>query len=569
MNAKEDSLSDYDLQIKQRDLDKNLPQNSDLRKYLATKDETAKSPWQRFVAKPFQYRVSCGNYPRTLLVMPPMCLYEGSVKRVIPPLGLCYIAAYLENQGIEVDILDCIVEGLNCEESVGNGIWKFGMSEEAFRCFIREHDYEVVGFSMIYSSDLNNLYRYAELVKKEKPETIVFAGGLHASIYTEIFLKGALRHGRSVVDFVIRGEGEKRVAYFLENLKEGIIDLHADGFAGWVDGKLFVNPQLEVIQNLDELPFPAYHKVPLARYFEHNVPFSPYPKGKRVMQILTSRGCPVGCTFCASTNFNKSYRTRSADNVISEIKFYKSKYDIDEIQFADDNLTFNYKRSLEFFERLRDCNLPWCTPNGIMVNTLTKDLLDLMIDSGLYQITLSIDSGNAETLKNRHRKPVNLNQIPNLMSYLEDKQILMHGTLVVGMPGETEEDIVQGFKYVEKLPFHSINVFIAQAIPGSELFEKAVLDGIITYENALHIDTAKSTLELSDIEGTRLEELVESFLDRYNKKIYARDPLNWHKKYVEHRERMARICIGKPSAITSKIIEADQRGDTVQKYQVS
>lgn len=544
--------------IKLRALDLNLPERSPLREYLATKDETAKVPLGRSARKPIRYCAPFSAYPRTLLVLPPTCLYEGAVKRVIPPLGLCYIAAYCERHGIDVDILDCIVEGIDEERQVADGVWTFGLSEDAFCRFLRAHDYDVIGFSMIYSSDLHNLYRYAELAKTVNPKTIVIAGGLHASIYTQIFLEDAVRGGRAIVDFVIRGEGERRLVRFLKDLRDGIIDKQADGLAGWIQGEMFVNPQFEVIENLDELPIPAYHKVPLQRYFDHNVPFSPYPQGQRVMQLLTSRGCPIGCTFCASTNFAKQYRTRSVENVIAEVRFYQNAYGIDELQFADDNLTLNRTRSLQLFDRLKDCGLPWCTPNGIMVNTLSEELLDAMILSGLYQITLSVDSGNAETLRERHRKPVNLERLPDLMAYLAKKGVLMHGTLVVGMPGESELDIAKGFEFVERLPFHSLNVFIAQAIPGSELFEKAVSEGNITYQQALHIDTARATLALNSIEAPRLEAMVGDFLDRYNKIMFARDPSSWRRKYNGHADRMKRMCVGKPSAITSTIMLATE-----------
>ncbi|MFF5970029.1 Sden_1168 family B12-binding radical SAM P-methyltransferase [Streptomyces sp. NPDC012769] len=549
-----------ELRVRQNKLDDHLPLGSDLRLYLAEKDETARVKRDRKDPSLVAFRPPLGRTPRTLLVQPPMCVYEGAVKRVIPPLGLCYIAGALEQEGIDTDILDCIVEGIDEEVPVADGVWRLGMSEERFRAHIAEHDYDVVGFTMIYSSDLQNLYHYARIVKEVRPETVVIAGGLHASIYARRFLQDAVVDGVPTIDFVLRGEGEIRLGDFLRHLGDGRFDRNADGLAGWHEGKVFANPQLARITDLDALPFPAYHKVPMERYFAHNVPFSPYPRGKRVMQIYTSRGCPVGCTFCSSTNFSKAYIARSVDNVIAEMEHYKEVYGADEIQFADDNLTFDKKRAAELFERMVPLELPWCTPNGIMVNTLSPPLVDRMVASGLYQITLSLDSGSAETLRQHHRKPVDLTRVPDLMEYVKDLDVLMHGTLVVGMPGETEEQIQEGFAYVESLPFHSINVFIAQAIPGSELFERAVSNGTITYEGALHIDTARSTLRLASIAPDRLEALVEDFLARYNKAIYRRDPEAWERKYAEHRERMARICVGRASAITSKIIEA---GDVV------
>ncbi|MET9736272.1 Sden_1168 family B12-binding radical SAM P-methyltransferase [Streptomyces sp. NPDC006458] len=551
-----ESTPPQDLRVRQNKLDDHLPRDSALRLYLAEKDETARTRRPRPQPELADFGESLGRIPRTLLVMPPMCVYEGAVKRVVPPLGLCYIAGALEKEGIDVSILDCIVEGIDEEIPVSEGVWNLGMSEDRFRAYIADNDFDVVGFTMIYSSDLWNLYRYARIVKEVAPRTTVIAGGLHASIYAKRFLQDAVVDGVPFIDFVLRGEGEIRLGAFLRNLGEGKLDIHADGLAGWHDGQLFINAQLARVTDLDALPVPAYHKVPMERYFEHNVPFSPYPRGKRVMQVYTSRGCPVGCTFCASTNFSKQYIARSVDNVIAEIEYYKDTYGADEIQFADDNLTLDRKRAMELFERMTPLGLPWCTPNGIMVNTLSPPLVDRMVESGLYQITLSLDSGSAETLKDHHRKPVDLTRVPDLMAYLDHLGVLMHGTLVVGMPGETEEQIKAGFAYVEQLPFHSINVFLAQAIPGSELFERSVSNGTITYEGSLHIDTARSTLWLADLEAKRLEGLVEDFLQRYNRSIYERDPKAWERKYRDHKERMSRICVGTASAITAAIIDA-------------
>jgi hypothetical protein len=149
----------------------------------------------------------------------------------------------LEKEGFDATILDCIIEGIDEVERILPGIWRFGMSEARFREFIRARHFDLVGLSMIYSSDLPNLYRYAQIVKEEWPKTIVIAGGLHATIYTERFLQDAAAQGTPCVDFVIRGEGETRLPRFLRNLTRGQIDLHQEGLAGWWEGKIFVNPQ--------------------------------------------------------------------------------------------------------------------------------------------------------------------------------------------------------------------------------------------------------------------------------------------------------------------------------------
>jgi radical SAM superfamily enzyme YgiQ (UPF0313 family) len=542
--------------IRQRPLEEHVPQGAGLRSYLAGKLETGAAPAPLEPQALVAFGEPRSDWPRCLLVAPPMCASEGSVKRVIPPLGLSYIAAYLEHRGIPCDVLDCVVEGVHHEEYLGDRLWRYGLPSGELARRVADEQYEVVGLSLLYSSDLESLLDCARAIKTRRPDIVIVAGGLHPSIYPHEFLRDAQDGRRPLVDFVIRGEGEERFASFLENMKAGTIDLAADGLAGWHEGRLFVNPQRATIADLDRLPFPAYHKLPIERYFEFNVPFSPFPRGRRVMQLYTSRGCPVGCTFCASTNFNKAFRARSVDNVIEEVRHFVERYAIDEIQFADDNLTFNRARSIELFRRLRDVGLPWCTPNGIMVNTLDQELLDLMVDSGMYQITLSIDSGNARVLKELHRKPVHLPRVRELISHLHARDVLIHGTLVVGTVGETLDDIRESFEFVRGLEFDSIGVFIAQALPGSELYEVSLDRGLITPARARRIDTSRAQISLTGIEPELLEETVRTFLYEYNERVARFSPAAWERKYRAHVERLPRICVGRAAPNTDAILKA-------------
>ncbi len=538
-------------------VDSKLPEGSLLRAYLATKRETAlQCPVQD---PPDLIRVAepSPKWPNVLLAMPPICLSDGAVKRVIPPLGILYVAAYLESTGIPCDILDCVVEGLDSLEQIENGDWRFGLTESQVRERLAESSCEILGLSVLYSSDLDNLYHVARIAKSINPAVVVVAGGLHPSIYPrEVLQRGKREDAVPLIDFVIRGEGEHRFAQFVTNYRNGVVDRSADGLCGWYGNELFLNPQIESISNLDALPYPAYSKIPLEKYFHHNVPFSPFPKGKRVMQIYTSRGCPVGCTFCASTNFNKAFRSRSVENVIEEIEYYKTEYEIDEIQFADDNLTFNRKRAMKLFHGLRDVGLPWCTPNGIMVNTLFDELIVKMVESGLYQITMSLDSAVPKTLTQRHRKPVNLDRVPGLMAQLKRQGILIHGTLVVGMPGETVAEIKSGFEFVMKLPFDSLGVFIAQALPGSELFETELAKNHVSVEESQRINTARCSIDLPGVEKSELENLVHDFLQRFNREARRRDPGAWERKYQHHLSRLKSICVGTPAPNSGTILTA-------------
>jgi phosphonoacetaldehyde methylase len=167
-----------------------------------------------------------------------------------------------------------------------------------------------------------------------------------------------------------------------------------------------------------------------------------------------------------------------------------------------------------------------------MINTLTPELMDLMAQSGLYQITLSLDSGSAKTLKEFHHKPVNLNSIPGLIVKAKEYGIFTHGTLVVGMPGETLEDIEEGFSFVKNnLAFTSISVFIATAIPGSELYHQALEKNLIVKEDARRVNFTKSRIHLTSLDPAVLEARVKRFYEEFTETVKKRDPEEYYRKY--------------------------------------
>jgi len=505
---------------------------NELREYLSNKEETTpkSTEFSKESQKLVSYKTPLKN-PKVLLIGPCITIPKYMQKRCIPPLGLCYVASSLENAGIDVSIIDCCIEGWDIERVDGNLI-TYGLPPDQLSEKLLKGQYDIIGVSVLFSTDLPNLYEITSMVKKFLPNSTVVVGGLHPTIYPKEILSLDIEYNKTrTVDFIVRGEGEHRFVDFIKLRSQGKLDISADGLAGYYDNKIFINHQRKTIQNIDELPFPAFHLLPMEKYFKINVPFSPVPQGDRVIPMLTTRGCPIGCSFCANTNVWKKHRKRSIENIIEEIQYLKNKFNIDEIQFADDNLTFDMKHSLEKFRAMEKENILWCTPNGTMINKLTPELVEVMANSGMYQITLSMDSANARTLKELHHKPVNLNSIPGLIKKCRELGVFTHGTLVVGMPGETIEEIINGFEYVKKdLHFTSVSAFIAAAIPGSELYHDMLQQKRITRKQARAIDTTKSKININ-IDAKQLEEEIENFQTEFTDIVKTRDPEEYDRKY--------------------------------------
>lgn len=512
-------------------LNKQLGEN-ELRTYLSNKNETTVSQKDIKKEKLIKYGDPIKN-PKVLLVGPPITIPKYMQKRCIPPLGISYVAAALEKNNIDVEIIDCCVEGWHTERYSGNLV-TYGLPPEELIERIKDKKYDVVGLSVLFSTDLPNLYETAKAIKKAQPNATMVVGGLHPTIYPdEIFELDIEFNNERTIDFIVRGEGEQRFVDFVNLLKKGFVNKNADGLVGFVNQNEFIfNNQIETIQDIDTLSYPAFHLLPMEKYFEINVPFSPVPQGNRVIPMLTTRGCPIGCTFCANTNTWKKHRKRSVENIMAEINHWKSTFNIDEIQFADDNLTFDMNHATEKFEAMKEANILWCTPNGTMINKLDEKLVQLMANSGMYQITLSLDSANTRTLKELHHKPVDLNSIPGLISKCRELGVFTHGTLVVGMPGETMQEISDGFDYVkDELYFTSVSAFIAAAIPGSELYHQMLEEGKITKAQARQIDTTKSKICLSEIDSNLLESSISNFQSEFLDIVKKRDPDEYKRKY--------------------------------------
>lgn len=516
-------------------VNKSLGDNA-LRDYLANHEETAKE-------KPPVYPKHLVEYcdpiedPEVLLINPPITIPKYMQKRCIPPMGISYVAASLRESGIQkVSMYDCCVEGWHIErENKKRQTITYGTPPSEILANLGSAKPNIVGISVLFSTDLRNLFETSREIKRKLPDAIVVVGGLHPTIYPKEIMELDVKYNDTrTVDFIIRGEGEFRFVEFINNLKSGNIDLKGDGVVGYHEGELFVNYQRGNIkeEELDNIPFPAYDLLPIEKYFKINVPFSPVPIGDRVLPMLTTRGCPVGCTFCANTNTWKKHRKRSVGNIMEEVRWLKREFQIDEIQFADDNLTYDNEHAIAKFTELKGEKLSWCTPNGTMVNKVTPELIEVMKESGLYQITLSIDSANARTLKELHHKPCDLNTVPGLIEKCRELGIFTHGTLVVGMPTETLEEIVDGFEYVkEHLAFTSISTFIAAPIPGSELYHDMLEAGRVTKEEAREIDTTKSKLLLSNLDANALESAVEKFQGEFLDIVKKRSPEEYQRKY--------------------------------------
>jgi radical SAM superfamily enzyme YgiQ (UPF0313 family) len=479
---------------------------------------------------------------KVLLVEPGMVMPNDSIRRIGEPMGLLYIAALLEKNGHTVRILDSSAEGYNNVVDVGGGYIRYGLDDTAIVKRIIEFMPDVVGVSCLFSARLREALRICRLAKEVGGITVV-VGGLHPSLYPSDILRD------SNVDYVIMREGEYRLVGLLEENHD------IDGIAYRKEGRIVINPPTSKIEDLDSLPFPARHLINLETYFDIAVPCAPFFKSNRVVHILTSRGCPGNCNFCSTVNYwGRKFRKRSVGNIIKEIELLKYKYDIGEVQFTDDNLTADPRRAKELFKQMKDLKLHWCTPHGLMISTLDEEMLRIMGKSGCYQITMAVESGSPRVLKDIIHKNVDLERVKYLIKKAHKYGISVHLLFLVGLPGETREEIYKTLEFPFQTEADSVSFFIASPLPGSELYDYSLQKGYL-HEGDFGMDFKKVKIRIPEsspdnfgINTDELERLVDERTRAFNEMSKKRNPDAWNnkfKKFIEKHPELSTVIMGR------------------------
>ena len=374
------------------------------------------------------------------------------------PTGLLYVASSLISKGYNVEFIDALSEGMN-DKSYSRGMYKVGMSNEEIISQIKKIDPEIIGLSVMFSINWNNIVSLCKLIKLKFPEKVLVLGGTHVCADTNNALK------ESGADYIIRGEGEYALPELLDQLNN--------------HNKPDSIVQAELISNLNELSFPARELLDIDKYFyfgkTHNI--HGISGLDRWATIITSRGCPYNCTFCSIHNsMGKKYRARSAENVLAEIDYLVKEYNITDLVFEDDNLIFNKDRFHTICEKLiqRNYNLRWYIPNGIRSENLDQDLLSLMKKSGCQKIWIAPESGDQYIIDHIIGKKLNLKKIESVVEIAKIVDLDVACFFVVGFPGEKKENLKNTYQFMKKLYKKGLSKhWIAYATPflGTNLYE--------------------------------------------------------------------------------------------------
>ncbi len=402
---------------------------------------------------------------KILLVYPPTTVFgeDPSKGGQVVPLGLAYLAAVCERNNYETQIFDFSASD-NIEEYPENNSIYYGTKKAQISEQIKKYAPNIVGIQCMYTAYANDAYEIARAVKEINRKTLVVMGGAHASSCPESVL--ANPH----VDIVVIGEGEET---FLEIVKRFASNQDLSDILGAAvrrDGSAFINKPRPYIEDIDTIPLPARHLLPLKRYTEKfkNATFNMRPS----TFVVTSRGCPYNCRFCSIKSvWGRTWRYHSPKRVVDEIEEVIKKYGVGEIHFVDDNISTKIERLIAICDELikRKIDIKWTTPNGVAIWTLTKEALDKMKKSGCYRLTFGIETACEETREYIRKKHASLEKIKEIIDYSNRLGIWTVSTFILGFPYETKENIEETTRFALKSDLDFAFFFLPMPFPNTDL----------------------------------------------------------------------------------------------------
>jgi len=407
-------------------------------------------------------------YPRTSDII------EGSITC---PLGIQYLASYLEANKIKTDVIDLTFIDWNDYESI-----------------LKETKPEFIGFS-VQTPIAEQGLKAIEIAKKVSPISKIIIGGAHATVDSDKLLNN------KNIDFVVVGEGEKAIVKIIN---------------GEIKSKL-VNG--EHIENLDELPFP---KRDLMNY-------SKYIKMYHSMELIISRGCPYNCMFCQPTQrrlFGDKVKVRSSENVIKEIQEIIKAYGKDFIfYFLDDTFTWDIKWLERFCRLVKPLNIYWkCSTR---VDVIDEKKLKMMKDSGCVFINYGVESGSQRIL-NFMRKGITVEQIKEAFRITHKVGLLCLAFIIIGTPTETKEDLEMTVNIIKEIQPDGVQVSIMTPLIGTDLEKYCLEHGILNIKNLSEYHYCANEYPI------KLDNLTKEDLKFYREKILNVLKSSRRKNYLKY-----------------------------------
>ncbi|GBF33438.1 Fe-S oxidoreductase [Desulfocucumis palustris] len=385
---------------------------------------------------------------------------------VTPPYGVLSLASYLRDKSttlIDVSILD-----LNLYPREKD------IMDAAVREKIIEYRPDIMGISVMFNWTCNALKTYSEIARGVDAGIIIICGGVVATNYYGNIVKDNM-----YIDGVCFAEGEIPLLK-LVNAADPYEVMEND--PSWFTRKALAKgkkPVASFVENLDELPFIDFTMIDInayeARLRKRTLNNTDTANSGLTLPIHTSRGCPFNCVFCCTAaNHGKKMRYMSPGRVKHEVENMINKYGIKRLAIDDDQFLLDRERAKEILRQIAGFNIAVEVASGLSVAFIDNEVARLLKKAGLEIAYLAIESGSERVLREIIAKPLQVEQIETAVKALRDNGLLIHVNVIIGFPGETEEDRALSLKLMEEMGFEWNYIYIATPMMGSRLYDMCV-----------------------------------------------------------------------------------------------
>jgi anaerobic magnesium-protoporphyrin IX monomethyl ester cyclase len=382
---------------------------------------------------------------KVLLIEPLKVIWEMMRPCVPVPLGLAQLAAVLQEQEIDVKIIDRTA---------------LNIGRQALAEAIRQEQPDIVGTTAL-TPFLCNAVEVAQVAKDVDPRIITVLGGPHVTYLPEETLKE-----NAAIDIVARGEGE-RVIMDLVHCLEGGGQLSQVKGIGFRSNGGVVLTDAQPPADLDELPMPAYHLLPMEKYY--------FTLLGRFATVIASRGCPHRCTFCSEWRFwGGRWRQRDPKKLGDELELLIRKHSIESIWFGDDcfNVSAEMLRGICDEIKTRNLSFNWFYQGRADLLVEHRDLLPLMRETGNRMVQIGIEASTENELEDMN-KNLSLDKIADAVKLLRDHDIVAQGLIIVGTRSDSADSIIQKVRYMKRLDVDFPIFTMFTPFPGSDVYDEA------------------------------------------------------------------------------------------------
>ena len=418
------------------------------------------------------------------------------------PDWLAYATAVLEREGEDVELYDFPAEG-----------W----DKDKLRDLVRRKQPDVVVLDATTPSIYSDI-ECARIVKEEADSKVIMVGP-HISAVPE----GALRDAKGYVDVICRGEYDYTVCDVVKSFER---DNNLENILGISyinkNGEIKHNVDRPLIDNLDELPFPAWHHLDIMKYFDGSKLY-PY------VDMIAGRGCPFKCIFCLwpQVMHGRKYRLRTAKNVVDEMEHDLKLYSKlrkgtlrGEIFFEDDTFTVNKKRAHQICDEIleRDLDVIWSVNSR--TDVVDIELFKKMKKAGCRMLLVGFESGDQQMLNNM-RKGLKVETSRKFAEVAKKARLQIHGCFVLGLPGETKASMERSIKFATEIGMDTVQFSAAVPFPGTEYYDYCKENNLLIANDwSDWLDEGEQSTVVK-YPGLSKEEIVE-YVDRGLKQFYFR-----------------------------------------------